>query len=110
MRFDQMTTVADARTERPSAELLKSSPCSTIDGQCVMVAVHREEHLMVGVATFRKLQAMESSMPDDGQLLLRKPPLWAVDLVKDVAHTQARSDLPTIYWRRYKGQRGTSGL
>ena len=65
---------------------------------------------MVGIATVKKLQVMEESLAEEQQLLLGKPPQWAVDLVGRIAHSQGRCDLPTINWRRLKQHWGSSGL
>lgn len=64
---------------------------------------------MVGLATINKLQTLEQGLAPDDQILLGKPPQWAVDVTRQIASTYGRPDLPTLVWRRNQ-YRYSSGL
>ncbi|MGE3908896.1 MAG: hypothetical protein AB7K36_06075 [Chloroflexota bacterium] len=65
---------------------------------------------MVGVATFRKLKTLETTLAVGDGLQLGKPPSWATDLVAQIAAELSRTDLPTLLWWRMRQYRWSSGL
>src|SRR4051794_9087601 len=65
-------------------------------------ATPESEISMVGIATVRKLQDREQTLPVGEQIVVGKPPAWATALVHQVAADHGRDDIPTLCWRWWR--------